>query len=93
MTQEPLADVRARIDALDDRIIALLAERYALLRTVVTIKKDHDLPHRIESRVQEVLQRNEAKGVASGLPPGYVHGLYDYIIEQAHRFELASLGR
>lgn len=87
-----MGEVRARLDALDDRIVALLAERYAVLGEVVELKRVHKLSHRIPARVEVVLARNEARGVALGLPDGYVRRLYTLIIEESHRFERDKLG-
>lgn len=87
----PLANQRARIDALDDQILALLAERYAILAEVVEIKRAHNIPFCVQARVDEVLIRNETKGQALGLPKGYAHALYTQIIDFAHDFEKSKL--
>jgi chorismate mutase len=87
MAENPMAPLRARIDALDDQIIALLAERYALLAEVVRVKAAHNLPHHVPARVAEVLDRNEASAVAKGLPAGLIRTIYGHIIDAAHVYE------
>lgn len=83
----PLAGLRAQIDALDDQIMALLATRYALLPEVVKVKAAHGISHRVQGRVQQVLERNIAAGAALGLPEQMVREIYEAIIEAAHRYE------
>jgi len=83
----PLAGLRAQIDALDDQILALLAKRYALLPEVVKVKAAHGISHRVQGRVQQVIDRNVATGEKLGLPEQMVREVWDAIIEAAHRYE------
>jgi chorismate mutase len=91
MTDNPMAPLRAQINALDDQIIRLIAERYALLADVVKVKAAHNIPHHVPARVAEVLARNEATAVAAGLPQGLVRNIYSLIIDAAHEYERANL--
>lgn len=93
MTDNPMAPLRAKIDTLDDQIIGLLADRYALLAEVVKVKELHNLPHHVPARVTEVLERNEATALAKGLPAGLVRGIYERIIDAAHDYERQFLPR
>ena len=57
MAHEDIHDMvalRARIDALDARLIALLAERSTLIDRAAQIKAQVGLPARIDARVEEV---------------------------------------
>jgi chorismate mutase len=95
MTTEhsPLAELRAEIDRLDDELMTLLAKRYALLPKVVAVKQAHNIPFRVEARVQEVLARNEQAGQSKGLPPGYAHDIYNVILHYAHALEEKMLAK
>lgn len=95
MTTEhsPLAELRAEIDRLDDELMTLLAKRYALLPKVVAVKQAHNIPFRVEARVQEVLARNEQAGQSKGLPAGYAHDIYEVILRYSHQYEQAQLER
>lgn len=86
-TDNPLAGLRQQIDSLDDRIIALLAERYALLPEVVKVKAAHGISHRVNARVKQVIDRNVATGTSLGLPEQMVREVYEAVIEAAHRYE------
>ena len=82
-----MANLRAQIDAFDDQIIALLAQRYALLAQVVKVKAANGIAHNVQARVIEVLERTQKIGVAQGLPPQFMHQLYTLVIDTAHEYE------
>ncbi len=64
----PLSPLRERIDDVDDRILALLAERADLARTVAEAKRAANAPHFHDpERERRVLERVAEKG-AGGFP-------------------------
>lgn len=88
---DPLRELRAEIDRLDDIIIGALADRYALLKHVVAVKVEHNIPFRVNPRVAQVIERNTKHGVDKGLPADLVRHLYEEIIEAAHDYERVFL--
>lgn len=72
-----MPDLRARIDALDARLVALLAERTALIDEAARIKAREALPARIDSRVEEVAAH--VRGLAQE------HGIDAEMIEKVWR--------
>ena len=82
-----LAGYRRRIDAIDDRILAILAERFAVIREVAAYKEPRGIPAVIPDRVVEVRERCAARATAHGLEPDFVRALYDLLIEEACRTE------
>ncbi len=78
-----LRPFRGRIDALDDKIMALLAKRFAIVRTVGALKAAHNFPSYISDRVVEVRERNAATGAKYGIDPDFVRTLYNVIIYQS----------
>jgi chorismate mutase len=91
MSNDPLLSLRQQINTLDDQLIALLAERYALLADVVKVKAEHNIPHVVPARVEEVLRRNAENGAERGLPPEHVRALWTVIIDAAHQYEETAL--
>jgi len=75
-----LADLRREIDAIDDEIIALLAQRLALVPDVVAYKLANGLPTVIPYRIEEVLTRNADHAARMGIPPADIRGIYERII-------------
>lgn len=90
--QESMIPLRAEIDRLDDLIIELLAQRYAILQQVVKTKKANGIPFKVNARVDEVINRNVTHGLTKGLPAEYITKLYTVIIDAAHDFEGQYLG-
>lgn len=81
--------LRDRIDALDARLVALLAERSALIDEAARIKLREHLPARIDSRVEEVAANARRLAAQHGLDPGLAEALWrlmmDHFIAQEDR--------
>ena len=84
---EALKTQRARIDALDDKIVDLLADRMDIVREVGMIKAEQNIATVKEDRVNEVRERNAQRGAKLGLNPGMVRKIYTAIIDEAHEIE------
>lgn len=84
---EILKPYRARIDALDDRIVDLLVERAAIIREVAEVKYAHDIPAVLQDRVDAVRERAAARAAAKGLDAELVRCLYAQMIDYSCRLE------
>lgn len=78
-----LRPFRGKIDALDDKIMALLAKRFAIVRQVGELKAAHNFPSYISDRVVQVRERNATTGKKYGIDPDFVRMLYSLIIYQS----------
>lgn len=87
MISELLAPYRARIDAIDEEIVALLGRRYAIVAEVATLKAERGIPSVLPDRVDEVLSRVRALATAARLEPDFVVALYEAMIRYAHAME------
>ena len=99
MTDEPILPpdsamhaLRARIDELDSRLVALLSERAALIDEAARIKLREGLPARIDSRVEEVVQNVRRHAATYGLPPDLVEKLWRRLIDWSIAREESRLG-
>jgi chorismate mutase-like protein len=91
-----LAEFRRQIDAIDDRLMALLGERFAVVRQVAAFKAPRGIPSIIPERVEEVRERCAGKATGVGLRADFVRRLYTLIIDEACRLEdelISSLAR
>jgi chorismate mutase len=52
-----LRPFRQKIDALDDKIVALLVERLTIIDEVAQFKKENDIPAILQDRVDDVINR------------------------------------
>ncbi|ARC36119.1 chorismate mutase [Paracoccus yeei] len=88
MTDEPILPpdsamhaLRARIDELDGRLVALLSERAALIDEAARIKLREGLPARIDSRVEEVAANARRLAEEKGLDPDLAESLWRMMME------------
>ncbi len=84
---EALKDQRARIDALDDKIVDLLAERMDIVREVGVIKARNKIALMQTDRINEVRERNAQRAAKKGLNPELVRRIYNDIMDEAHQME------
>ncbi|MCB1537697.1 MAG: chorismate mutase [Rhodospirillales bacterium] len=78
---------RAQIDALDERIVALLCERFGIVRAVGEWKARHGLPVVQSARAEQVKARVAALAAKQGLDGELLRDLYTRIIDHAHILE------
>lgn len=65
---ETLAEVRARIDGIDERLVRLLAERQGLVRAAAAFKADEQAV-RAADRVERVVALARRRAGEAGLAP------------------------
>jgi len=78
---------RAELDALDDRILDLFAQRYRIRDRVMAVKAAHDLPIVAPDRVEAILTRLEGRARDAGIPEGFARALYGLVLDYSHKYE------
>ncbi|MDP9138095.1 MAG: chorismate mutase [Pseudomonadota bacterium] len=78
---------RDHIDALDGKILELLAARFDAVRLVAACKARQDIPARIPSRIRAVIDSREDRGRALGLPEKAAFRIWSAIVEESCRLE------
>ncbi|WP_112873440.1 chorismate mutase [Paracoccus endophyticus] len=84
--------LRAAIDALDRRLVDLLADRSRLIDRAAQIKAQAGLPARIGWRVEEVAANARANAVRAGLDPDLAEALWRRMMEHFIAQEARALG-
>ncbi|MDE8653645.1 chorismate mutase [Novosphingobium album (ex Liu et al. 2023)] len=89
-----MAEVRAGVDALDARIVDLLAIRFGYMRAAARIKPDRGQV-RDEDRKARVIAQARARAEALGLPADAVAEIWERLVEAsiAYEFEHWDSGR
>ena len=72
--------LRARIDALDSRLVAMLAERSRLIDRAAQIKARDGIPALVESRVEQVVENARAMAATEGVDPDLVEGIWRMMV-------------
>ncbi|WP_030218362.1 chorismate mutase [Streptomyces sp. NRRL WC-3626] len=85
-----IGELRLSIDALDRDIVALLAERTAVVRELTEFKRDEQTV-RSPGRVEEVIARVRDLADAHGMPPGIAEAVYRTLIEELTALQLERL--
>lgn len=78
-----LAALRAEIDDIDSRLVALLASRMDVSAAIGALKREEGVAILQPGRWQVVLDRAVADGVARDLSPNFVRDLFNLIHEQS----------
>lgn len=85
---QTMAEVRTGVDALDQALVALLAERFGYMNAAARIKP-HRSDVRDETRKAEVIANAAAAAAAAGLPQGLAEQLWETLVESSIAHELA----
>ncbi|MDM8524880.1 bifunctional chorismate mutase/prephenate dehydrogenase [Desulfococcaceae bacterium HSG8] len=93
---QELGNLRKNIDAIDEKIVALLSDRQGIVEQVVSLKKAHNLPIYHPAREEDLISGRRRQGREAGLNPDFVEDLYRTIIrrsrvEQASQMSLKSV--
>ena len=85
--KEIMKPYRQRIDDLDDQIIELLVQRTGVIREVGHLKHEKGIPSVIQSRVDEVRERNAAHAAEKGLDADLIRDIYARLIDYSCNLE------
>jgi chorismate mutase len=87
-----LSDIRRRIDDVDRRLVALLAERAGLVEEVVHFKRAHHLPVVDRGREDVMLARIAELAKDAGVDPRVAQQVLRTIIDGFTLLEVEELG-
>lgn len=87
-----LEDIRKRIDDVDRRLIALLAERASLVGEVVHYKRAHHMPVVDRPREDRMLERIGGLASEQGVDPRVAQQVLRTIIDGFTLLEVEELG-
>ena len=90
--QAVLADLRAQLDAIDERLVLLLKERAEVIRQVIQRKQASGLGPVDLAREEEMLDRIAARAKSVGLDPDIAIRVLRAIIDAFTALEAATLG-
>ncbi len=91
MSAPDLVSLRDRIEAVDRNIIALIAERQAIVEHVVSAKLTAASPFRDREREDLLLQRLRGLAIAAGLDPYQIERLYRVIMDMSVAHQEATV--
>ncbi len=89
---QTMDDVRRNIDALDERIVALMAERTGYMTEAARIKQDKSQVHD-QARIDFIVDRVQAMARAQGAPDAVIEAAYRAMIDASIEFEHGEFRR
>ena len=87
-----MTDVRRHIDALDERIVALIAERSGYVAQAARIKQDASQVHD-QARIDFIVERVKAMATEQGAPEAVIEAAYRAMIDASIEFERGEFKR
>lgn len=84
---QPLYDLRARIDRIDDYIIELLGERMGISEEIGSLKKENSLAIHQSERWAQIVKRALAKGKTGGLTEEFILKLFQQVHNESIRHQ------
>ncbi len=87
-----MADVRRNIDALDERIVALIAERSGYVAQAARIKQNAAQVHD-QARIDFIVDRVKAMAAEQGAPEAVIEAAYRAMIDAFIEFERGEFKR
>lgn len=91
--QPELDSLRQEIDAIDEQIVRLLAERHSKVQNVVALKQAHHLPVYHPAREENLISQRREQARQAGLDPNHIEELYRCIIRQSRVRQTAHITR
>ena len=89
---DTMLDVRRNIDALDQRIVALMAERSGYVAQAARIKQDANLVHD-QARIDFIVARVSAMAAEQGAPAVVIEAAFRAMIDAFIEFERGEFQR
>lgn len=89
---QTMTDVRAGVDALDRRLVALFAERFAYMRAAARIKPERGHV-RDESRKTEVIANAVAEAESLNIPAEAIGVIWETLVEASIAYEMTEFDR
>ena len=81
--QDQILPLRNEIDAIDAKILSLLARRQAQVEKVVALKKAHSIPVYHPAREEDLISTLRFQSQHHGLDPDFMEDLYRVILRQS----------
>lgn len=89
--QKKLTPLRLEIDKLDEALIKLIVQRFAIVDRVIEIKRNTDMPASIPERIEQVVQNAVDKSKASGIPDATIERIWRLLIAETISYEESKL--
>ena len=91
--EHELEELRQKIDAIDGRLVSMLAERQKWVEQVIQLKKKYHLPVYHPAREENLISQRRKQGYQEGLDPDFIEELYRLILRHSRISQTQELSR
>jgi 4-amino-4-deoxychorismate mutase len=82
-----LEPFRARLDEIDEKVIALLGERFTVCREIAEYKREHNIPTMQQGRGRGGARAVRDRRALAGIPGGFAESFFELLIDATCRME------
>ena len=93
LNMEGINGLREQIDALDNNLIEILANRMSICRKIGDYKKEHNMTVLQTSRYNEILDKRGAQGTLCGMDSEFVKHVFELIHEESVRQQMEIINK
>jgi isochorismate pyruvate lyase len=86
-SDDPLFFLRREIDRIDVQLVALLAQRFAVVDKVIAVKRQSLLPAAIQARVEQVISHAKSVAADQGAPVLTIERIWTLLVEETIAYE------
>jgi chorismate mutase / prephenate dehydrogenase len=90
--EQALSGLRQEIDAIDAKVVSLLAERQNVVRRVTAFKKAHNLQVYHPAREEDLISKRRRQAEQAGLDPDCIEEIYRTVIHSSRESQTRSMG-
>jgi chorismate mutase len=85
MDKNSVEKLRKEVDAVDRRLVSLLAERFNITKEIISLKKENGLPAKDESREGEIVKKASELAEKSGISSKFMADIFKIILRESKR--------
>ena len=93
VTTEGIAQMRKKIDEIDNQLMDLLAKRMDVCREIGKYKKEHNMTVLQANRYNEILEKRGVQGALTGMSPEFVAKVFESIHEESVRQQIEIVNK
>lgn len=93
LNMEGIHGLREQIDALDNNLIEILANRMSVCRKIGDYKKEHNMTILQTSRYNEILDKRAVQGTLCGMDSDFVKHVFELIHEESVRQQMEIINK
>jgi chorismate mutase len=85
MDKNSIEKLRKEVDAVDRRLVFLLAERFKITKEIISIKKENGLPAKDKNREGDIVKEASELAEKSGISSKFIADIFKIILRESKK--------